>query len=159
MDYGKRKLNKELTFKKFLNFKRGHTDEQFRLLLSKGVYPYKYMTSWEKFDETNLPPKEAFYSNLNMCGINDHEYSHPHSVWKEFDIRNLGEYHDLYLKTDVLLLCNMFESFRDNCLLTYQLYPAHIYTLPGLAWQACLKKIGIELELITDPDMLLMFKH
>ena len=94
-DYGKRKLNEELIFKKFLNLRLSHMDEQFRLLLSKGVYLYEYMMSWEKFDETNLPPKEAFYSNLNMCGINDHEYSCAHRVWKEFDIRNLGEYHDL----------------------------------------------------------------
>ena len=74
-NYSKRKLNKELIFKKFRNLKLGHTDEQFRLLLPKGVYPYEYMTSWEKFDETNLTPKEAFYSNLNESGINDHEYS------------------------------------------------------------------------------------
>ena len=94
-------------------------DKQFRLLLSKGVYPYEYMTSWEKFDESNLTSKEAFYSNLNKSAINGHEYSRGHEVWKEFDIRNLGDYHDLYLSTDVLLLCNMFESFRDNCLFNY----------------------------------------
>ena len=111
------------------------------------------MTSWEKFDESNLTPKEAFCSNLNKSAINGHEYSHAHEVWKEFDICNLGDYHDLYLNTDVLLLCNMFESFRDNCLFNYQLDPAHFFTAPGLAWQACLKKMGIELELITDPDV------
>ena len=81
-NYGKRKLNKELILKKFHNLKLGHADEQFRLLLSKGVYPYEYMTSWEKFNETNLPLKEAFYSNLNDSDINDHEYSRVHRVWK-----------------------------------------------------------------------------
>ena len=133
-------------------------DEQFRLLLSKGVYAYEYMTSWEKFDETNLPPKGAFYSNLNDSTINDHEYSRAHKVWKEFGIHNLGEYHNFYLKTSVLLLRNVFESFGDNCLLNYQLDLAHFYMVPGLAWQAALKKTGIELELITNPDMLLMFE-
>ena len=82
-----------------------------------------------------------------------------HRVWKEFGIHNLGEYHDLYLKTNVLLLCNVFESFRDSCLLTYQHDPAHFYMSPGLACQACLKKTGIELELLTNPDMLLMFER
>ena len=158
-DYVKHKLNKELIFKNFLNLRLGHMDEQFRLLLSKGVYPYEYMSSWEKFDETNLPPKEAFYSNLNMCGINDHKYLGVHRVWKESGIRNLGEYHDLYLKTDVLLPCNVFESFRDSCLFNYHLNLAHFYMSPGLAWQACLKKTGIKLELLTDPDMSLMFER
>ena len=117
------------------------------------------MTSWEKFDETKLPPKEAFYSSLNDSHINDHDYLCAHRVWKEFEICNLGEYHDLYLKTDVLLLCNVFKSFRDNCLEYYKLDLVHFYTAPGLAWQACLKKMGAELDLITDPDMLLMFER
>ena len=159
VDYGKRKLNKELIFKNFLNLRLGHMDKQFRLLLSKGVYLYEYMTSWEKFDKTNLPPKEAFYSNLNESGINDHEYSRAHRVWKEFSICNLGEYQDLYLKTDVLLLCNMSESFRNKCLFTYQLDLAHFYTSPGLAWQVALKKMGVKLELITNREMLLMFER
>ena len=117
------------------------------------------MTSWEKFNETNLPPpREAFYSNLNESSINDHEYSRAHRVWKEIGICNLGEYNNLYLKTDVLLLCNMLELFRNKCLFTYQLDPAHFYMSPGLAWQVALKKMGVKLELIANPDMLLMFK-
>ena len=75
----------------------------------------------------------------------------------EFRIRNLGEYHDLHLRTDVILLANVFEAFRDTCLEYYKLNPAHFYTSPGLAWKACLKKTGIRLELLTDPSMLLMF--
>ena len=80
-------------------------------------------------------------------------------MWEEFNIKILEEYHDLYLKTDVLLLCNVFEAFRKTCLQHYQLDPAHFYTSPGLAWQACLKKTDVRLELLTDPDMLLMFER
>ena len=80
-------------------------------------------------------------------------------VWKEFHIQNLGEYHDLYLRTDVILLANVFEEFRNTCIKHYGLDPANFYTSPGLAWKVCLKKTGIELQLLTDPDMLMMFKR
>ena len=83
---------------------------------------------------------------------------HAQKVWKEFKLKNLGKYHDLYLKTDVLLLSNVFEAFRNTCLEHYKLDPAHFYASAGLAWQACLTKMGIRLELLTDPDMLLMFE-
>ena len=94
-----------------------------------------------------------------MSDISEYDYKHAQKVWGEFNSENLGEYHDLYLKTNVILLANTFEAFRDTCLEYYQLDLAHFYTLPGLAWQACLKKIGIKLELPTDPDMLLMFER
>ena len=93
-----------------------------------------------------------------MSDISKYDYEHAQKVWKEFGIKNLGEYHDLYLKTDVLLLSNVFEVFRNTCLEYYKLDPDHFYTSPGLAWQACLKKTGVKLELLTDPDMLLMFE-
>ena len=89
-----------------------------------------------------------------MSGISDEDYDHAKKVWEEFGLRNLGDYHDLYLKTDVVLLSNVFEKRMEN----YKLDPAHFYTAPGLAWQACLKKTGITLDLLTDPDMLLMFE-
>ena len=110
--------------------------------------------SWDKFKETQLPFKEAFYSKLNMSDISDEDYEHAERVWKGFDMKNLGEYHNLYLKTDVTLLSNVFEAFRNTCLQHYKLDPAHFYTSPGLAWQAFLKKTGVRLELLTDPDML-----
>ena len=116
------------------------------------------MSSWDKFEESQLPPIEAFYSNPNMSNVSKNDCEHSQRVWKEFRIRNLEEYHDLYLKTDVILLANVFEAFRDTCLEHYSLNPAHFYTSPGLAWKACLKKTGIKLELLTDPDMLLMFE-
>ena len=143
----------------FNNLRLGHTDEQFRLLLRKGAYPYEYMDDWSKFNETKLPPIEKFYSKLNLSGISEIDYDHAQRVWKEFNMKTLGDYHDLYLKTDVLLLANVFETFRKTCLEHYQLDPAHFYTSPGLAWQACLKQTGISLELLTDLDMLLMFER
>ena len=136
-----------------------YTDEQRKLLISKGIYPYEYMNSWDRFNETKLPSKGSFYSNLNMSGVNDKEYEHACKVWNEFKIRNMGEYHDLYLKTDTILLANVFESFRSVCMENYGLDPAHFYTAPGLAWKACLKKTGIRLELLLDSDMLLMFER
>ena len=117
------------------------------------------MNDWNKFEETNLPPREAFYSKLNMSGVSSEDYKHATKVWNEFSSRNLGEYHDLYLKTDVILLANIFKAFRKVCLDNYGLDPAHFYMAPGLAWKACLKKTGIKLELLSDPDMLLMFER
>ena len=116
------------------------------------------MSSWDKFEETKLPPKKAFHSNLKMSDISKYNYEHAQKLWKEFKLKNVGEYHYLYLKTDVLLLRNVFEKFRNSCLEYHKLDPTHFYTSPGLAWQACLKKTGIRLELLTDPDMLLMFE-
>ena len=100
----------------------------------EGVYPYEYMSSWDKFEETRLRPKEAFHSNLNMSDISDYDNEHAQKVWKEIKLKNLGEYHDLYLKTDVLLPSNVFETFRNTCLEYYRLDSAHFYTSPGLAW-------------------------
>ena len=101
---------------------------QRELLSRKGIYPYEYMDSWDKFKETSLPRIEKFYSNLNMSGVSDGDYEHACRVWQEFGIRNMGEYHDLYLRTDVVLLANVFESFRRVCLENYGLDPSHFYT-------------------------------
>ena len=113
---------------------------KFVLLLRKGVYPYEYMDNWEKFNETSLPNKEYFYSNLNMEYINDIDYRHGNNVFKRFKLKNLGEYHDLYVKSDTLLLADVFENFRKTCLKVYELDPAHFLSAPGLARQACQKK-------------------
>ena len=94
-----------------------------------------------------------------MSSISEEDYQHAQRVWKEFGIHNIGDYHDLYLRTDVVLLPNVYEAFRDTCLKHYKLDPAHFYKSPGLAWKACLKRTGIKLELPTDPDMLLMFER
>ena len=129
---------------------------KFVLLLRKGVYPYEYMDAWEKFNEISLPSKEDFYSNLNMTGINDIDYRPANNVFKVFKLENLGNYHDLYVQSDTLLLADVFNNFRNMCLEEYELDPAHFLSLPGLASRACLKKTNIALELFTDCDMLLM---
>ena len=116
------------------------------------------MDNWEKFKETRLPAKEAFYSKLNMRCISDKDYEHAQQVWNSMTEKTLGSYHDIYLNTDVLILVDVFENFRDTCLKHYKLDPAHFYTSPGLSWVAALKFTKINLELLTDYDMLLMFE-
>ena len=128
-------------------------------MLRKGFYPYEYMDSWERFHETSLPNKKEFYSSLNMEKIDDIDYRHGNNMFKSFKLENLGDYHDPYVKSDTLLLADVFENFRDMCIKVYELDPAHVASLPGLAWQACLKKTNIELELLTDYDMLLMVEE
>ena len=123
----------------------------------KGIYPYDYMSGIEKFRETQLPPKEKFFSKLNDCEVSD-DYEHAQKVWKEFEVKNMGKYHDLYLKSDVLLLADVFEEFRRNSLENYSLDPAWYYTSPGLSWDAVLKHSGVKLELLSDAEMLLMFE-
>ena len=130
-----------------------------RLLTRKGVYPYDYVSSLEKLSETQLPPKEEFYSKLNDEDITDEDYQHAINVWNTFGCKTLRDYHNLYLKSDVLLLADVFENFRATCLKHYKLDPAHYYTSPGLAWDACLKTTGQNLELLSDYDMLMMFEQ
>ena len=125
------------------------------LFLRKNVYLCEHMDSWERFDETSLSDKKAFYSKLNLEDIYD-DYAHAQKVWKVFEIKNLGEYHDLYVQCDTLLLGDVFEIFRDKSIQIYGLDPAHFLSAPGSAWQGCLKKNGIKLELLTDYVMLLM---
>ena len=103
------------------------------ILLQKGVYPYEYMDSWERFNETSLPDKEPFYSELNNEHITDEDYAHAQKVWDTFKIKNLVEYHDLYVQSDTVLLADVFENFRDKCIEIYQLDPAHFLSAPGLA--------------------------
>ena len=128
----------------------------FILLLRKVIYTYEYMDDWENSNETKLPEKEEFYSNLNLEDITDADYMHAKRVCNYFEIKKLGEYHDLYLESDVSLLADVFENFRKMCLKIYQLDPAKFLSAPGLAWQAALKKTKVKLDLLTDTDMLLM---
>ena len=133
--------------------------ENVELLTRKGVYPYDYVSSLEKLSETQLPLKEDFYSKLNDEEITDDDYQHAINVWNTFECKTIRDYHDLYLMSDVLLLSDVFENFRKTCLHHYNLDPAHYYTSPGLAWDACLKETGQELELLHDYDMLMMFER
>ena len=129
------------------------------LLTRKGVYPYDYVSSLDKLSETQLPPKEEFYSQLYDEDISDEDYQHAIKVWNTFECKTIRDYHDLYLKSDVLLLADVFENFRKTCLKHYNLDPAHYYTSPGLAWDACLKETGQHLQLLHDYDMLMMFER
>ena len=126
------------------------------LAKQKGFYPYEYMDSIEKFKEDKPSPKKAFKSRLTGYGISRENYNHVLNVWKTCKMETMLDYHEFYNKTDVLLLADVFENFRDLCLKVYGLDPAYYFTAPGLAWEACLKMTGVELELLTDPDMLLM---
>lgn len=156
--------------------KYGYSYEKIRLLTKKGLYPYDYFTSFEKFEETELPPAEAFVSALNRSIIDGVTYEDSSDgtmesalieakaarekavyVFKTFGCKNNGDYSDLYLRTDTLLLADVFEAFRDTCMREYGLDPVNYYTLPGYAWDCCLKKSGIELEVFVDGqiDMLL----
>ena len=127
-------------------------------MLRKGVCPYEYVDSWERFNETSLPSKEDFYSNLNMENIDDIDYRHGNNVFKIFKLENLEDYHDLYVQSDTLLLA-VFQNFRDMCVKVYELDCTHFLLLSGLAWQACLKKSNKELELLTGCAMLLMVEE
>ena len=117
------------------------------------------MDSWKRFKEESLPDKEPLYNELNQEGITDEDYARAQKVWDTLNIKTLGEYHDLYVRSDTALLADVFESFRDKCLEIYELDPAHFLSAPRLAWQACLKKTQVKLELLTDNNMLLMFEE
>ena len=153
----KKGFNKEL-IKRFSNTYDSDMDK-FLILLRKGVYPYEYMDGWDRFNEKTLPNKESFYSSLMMEDISASDYAHANNVFKKFNINNLGEYHDLYVRSDTLLLADILENFRMSCLENHGLDPTHFVSLPGLVWQACLKKTNVELELLTDYDMLLMIEE
>ena len=134
-----------------------YTSQKFKnkkldLMSQKGVYPYDFMDSFDKFNE-KLPLKEEFYSILNDGHITDEDYKHAQNVWNTFSLKNMGEYHDLYLKSDILLLADVFENFRKTCMQYYKLDPCHYFTSPGLSWDAMLKMTNIKLELMTDIDM------
>ena len=133
------------------------SDEEFELLTRKGVFPYEYIDCVEKLQDTRLLPRELFFSSLTGDTVSESDYAA--NIWKRFSIRTLGEYSDLYLKTDVLLLADIFENFRESCVASYGLDPAHYYTLPGFTWDAMLKHTRIRFELLTDIDMVMFIER
>ena len=146
-------LTKNLPDDAFKYTQQEFIKEQFNLMKQKGIYPYDYMDSFNKFNETQLPKKKDFYSILNNEHISDEQYKHAQNVWDTFNLKTMGDYHDLYLKSDILLLADVFENFRKTCLQYYKLDPCHYFTSPGLSWDSMLKMTDIKLELITDIDM------
>ena len=154
------KLASNLSEDDFIYTKKCYTDPiQFNLMKQKGVYPYDYMDSFSKFNDTELPQRKEFYSLLTDNNISEDALSHAKYVWNTFNLKTMGEYHDLYLKTDILLLVDVLENFRKTCLTYYKLDPLHYITSPGLAWDAMLKMTKINLELIIDIDMQLFIER
>ena len=128
------------------------------LVKQKGVYPYEYMGSFEKFSENKLPDKSKFFSFVKNKCISGKKYLHAVDVWDAFKMDTMGDYHDLYLKTDILLLADIFEKFINTCLEYYELDRCHYFSSPGLSWDAMIKMTKIELELISDVDMYSLLK-
>ena len=130
----RKEINKELIERLASTYKFCNNDvNKFIMLLRKGVYPYEYMDGWDKFNEKSIPCKESFYSSLILENITEVDYIHAKNVFKTFNLNNLGDYHDLYVRSDTLLLADVFENFRNACLSNYELDPAHFVSLPGLA--------------------------
>ena len=152
------KLVKNLNDKDFKYLTEEFSGEQLKLVKQKGIYPYEYMNSFKRFNEDKLPDKSKFFSSLKDKGINEKEYDRAVNVWKIFKIKNLGEYHNLYLKIYALLLADVFEKFVETCLNYYRLDPCHYSSSPGLSWDAMLKMTGIKLELVSDVKMHLFIK-
>ena len=123
------------------------------------MYSIDYVSSIERFSETQLLPKSEFYSRPNDEDITDSDYQHALNAWNTFQRQTIRDYHDLYLKSDVLLLADVFENFRATCLKHYNLDPAHYYTSPGLAWDACLRETGQSLKFRHNYAMLIMFER
>lgn len=149
-------LVKNLSESDFVNLSKEFSDvncNKLKLLRRKGIYPYDYIDAISKYNENRLPPKYCFYNSLTCEHISDDEYNHAQYIWQTFNIKSLGEYTDLYLKTDVLLLSDVFEKFRQTCLHHYQLDPAYYITAPSLSWDAMLLYTGIKLELINDVEI------
>ena len=146
-------LIKNLPDEAFKYTKQEFKKEQFNLMKQKGIYPYDHMDSFDRFNETKLPVQQDFYSILNNEHISNEQYKHAQNVWDTFNLKTMGDYHDLYLKSDILLLADVFENFRKTCLQYYKLDPCHYFTSPGLSWDAMLKMTNIKLELMTDIDM------
>ncbi|GBM60377.1 hypothetical protein AVEN_156939-1 [Araneus ventricosus] len=128
-------------------------DKKRRIHGTKRLLPYDYFDSFAKFIETSLTQKSAFYNSLSNKEVSDDDYEYAQRIWSIFNLQTLGDYHDLYVTSDVLILADVFENFRKVCLDYYKTDPCHVYTAPGLAWQACLRMTGVKLELLTDIDM------
>ncbi|XP_067208470.1 uncharacterized protein, partial [Linepithema humile] len=133
--------------------------EHFNLLTRKGVFPYEYVDSVDKLRDTSLPSRESFYSSLTGETVSESDYAHATNVWQTFSIEDLDQYSDLYLKTDVLLLADIFQNFRNMSIKSYGLDPAHYYTLPGYTWDAMMKYTRVKFELLTDIDMVLFVER
>lgn len=135
-----------------------YSENKINMLKRKGIYPYEFMDRIDKMKIKHLPKKKYFFSKLTNSTISDNEYNFANQIWNEFNINNMREYTELYLKTDIILLADVFEQFRNVCLKIYKLDPAHYYTAPGLSWDAMLKYTRVRIEVLTDIDQLLFIE-
>ena len=147
------KLVKNLISEDFKYLSEIYSGEKLELVKKKEIYSYEYFKSFKKFKESKLPDIDKFFSSLRDCGISEKENQRALDVWEVSEILNLGQYHDLYLKTDVLLLCDVFEKFINVCLKYYGIDPCHYFSSPRLSWDAMLKMAGIQLEKINNIDV------
>ena len=131
-------------------------EKQFNLIRNKGIFPYEWFNRLDKLKETELPSIDEFYSTLKQKGITKKEYSRAKEIWDEFNCKSFEDYHDIYLKADVFLLADSFERFRDFFIEHHKIDPSYCFSSPGLTWECGLKYTGVELELLTDYDMLMM---
>ncbi|XP_022179328.1 uncharacterized protein LOC111039957 [Myzus persicae] len=143
---------------KFREIKKIFNNIDIDLVTRKGIYPYEYTDSWGKLQDNCLPPESEFYSTLTESHINEADYQHALRVWNYFNFKTLGEYSDWYIKVDVMLLCDVFENFRDLCINTYGLDPNYYYTAPGMSFDCMLRHTEVELELLCDYDQILMIE-
>ena len=146
------------TFQQISEEDKKIVNERMQPMCRKEVYPYEYFDDWQRFDETSLPTKQNFYSSLTNKEVSEEDYQHALNIFKKMNMSSLREYHDFYLLCDVLLLADVFETFRNTCMENYALDPAHFYTAPGLSWQAALKMSNITMDLLTDIDQHLFFE-
>jgi hypothetical protein len=133
------------------------SEEHFELLRQKGIFPYNYMTDFEKFKETKLPSIDHFYSDLTLENITQDEYRHAQNVWNTFKIKKLREYTELYLKTDVMLLADIFQNFRKIAYEKYGLEPLWFVSLGSLSWTCMMRMTDIKIDLLTDLEMVAFF--
>jgi hypothetical protein len=133
--------------------------EHFYQLLRKGVFPYNWLDSPLKLQDTQLPDRDAFFNDLKQEPISEEDYQHAQKVWKTFNMTTFQDYHDLYLKTDILLLADVMENYRGVTLISHQLDPLHFLTAPSLSFNAALKRTQVELQLMTDMDMINFFQR
>ena len=145
-------------YEKFHNMKRFFTDAELALIGRKGFCPYEFIDTPEKPTYKGLPPQSAFYSQIKLEGISDEDYKHAQNVYTSFKCQDFGDYHWIYLKTDVLLLADIFENFRKMCLQYYRPDPANYLTAASIAWDAMLLKTKVELDLISDQEILTMIE-
>ena len=167
------KLVKNLSDEDFKYLVEEFGPDNLKILKQKGAYLYEYMNSFKRFDEDELPARKYFFSStkkgkgkIDSDGKISHRYGHISikgyvtckKIWNMFNIKNMGDYHDHYLKKDVLLLADVFEKFISTCIKYYELDPCHYFSSPGLSWHAMLKMTSIELEKISDIDQYLLIE-